>query len=124
MENRQQKSRASDAAGEVDARGNERHRSRGSNRRRRMAIFAIVIMAVLMGCERMAVNGRGGAQGPVLRARQPRAGAGNIGISRADSGTVARTVTAMIVIAVVTPKPSPISPIKAGMAAEAAMAPV
>lgn len=123
MENRQQKSRARDAAGEVDARGNERHRSRGSNRRRRMAIFAIVIMADLMGCERIAVNGRG-APLPVLRARQPRAGAGNIGISRADSGTVARTVTAMIVIAVVTPKPSPINPIKAGMAADAAMAPV
>lgn len=123
MENRQQKSRARDAAGEVDARGNERHRSRGSNRRRRMAIFAIVIMAVLMGCERIAVNGRGEANAR-LRARQPRAGAGNIGISRADSGTVARTVTATIIIAVVTPKPSPISPIKAGMVAEAAMAPV
>ena len=40
------------------------------------------------------------------------------------SGTVARTVTAMIVIAMAMTKPSPISPINGGVAADAAMAPV
>jgi hypothetical protein len=66
-----------------------------------------------------------GAPKALLRARQPRAGAGTLGISKTD--TAARwqgPVTAMIVIAMATPKPSPISPINGGVAADAAMAPV
>ena len=55
---------------------------------------------------------------------QCRAGAGSIGVNRADSGTVARMATAMPVMAVATPKVSPTTPTSGGTAAEAAMAPV